>query len=154
MAGRKALAVGETGLDWLARLDGLVCDLASDWGLSVGRTLPGGTEAFVVEVMTAEGLDDALKIAIPGLDPAASELRTLLAAQGRGYVRVLRHDETRSAMLERLGSPLNEPGLPINSQIQAICATLLEAWAPLPAGAQFVTGAQKASSLADFIEGA
>ncbi len=83
---RKALAVGETGLDWLARLDGLVCDLASDWGLSVGRTLPGGTEALVVEVMTAEGLDDALKIAIPGLDPAASELRTLLAAQGRGYV--------------------------------------------------------------------
>ena len=57
-------------------------------------------------------------------------------------------------LLERLGSPLNEPGLPINSQIQAICATLLEAWAPLPEGAQFVTGAQKASSLADFIEGA
>lgn len=105
--------------------------------------------------MTAEGLDGALKIAIPGLDPAASELRMLLAAQGRGYVRVLRHDETRGAMLlERLGSPLNEFGLPINSQIQAICATLLEAWAPLPEGAQFVTGAQKASSLADFIEGA
>jgi streptomycin 6-kinase len=152
---RRALAVGEAGVAWLAGLDDLVCDLASEWRLSIGRTLSGGTEAFVAEASTAEGRDAVLKIAIPGLDPTAGELRTLLAAQGRGYAEVFRHDAARGAMLlERLGPALNELGLPIDAQIEAICATLLEAWAPLPEGVPFVTGAEKASSLADFIEAA
>jgi streptomycin 6-kinase len=150
---RKAVAIGEAGVAWLAGLDGLVCDLATEWHLSIGRTLSGGTEAFVAKTRTAEGQDAVLKIAIPGLDPTASELRTLLAAQGRGYAGVFRHDAARSAMLlERLGPQLSELGLPIDAQIEAICATLSEAWTPRPEGARFMTGAEKASSLADFIE--
>jgi streptomycin 6-kinase len=150
---RKALAVGEAGVAWLARLDDLVGHLATEWRLSIDRPLSGGTEAFVAEARTAEGRDAVLKIAIPGLDPTAGELRTLLAAQGRGYAQVLRHDAARSAMLlERLGPSLSELSLPIGAQINAICATLLEAWAPLPEGARFVTGAEKASGLANFIE--
>jgi streptomycin 6-kinase len=150
---RKAVAVGEAGVAWLAGLDGLVRDLATEWHLSIGRTLSGGTESFVAKTRTAEGQDAVLKIAIPGLDPTASELRTLLAARGRGYARVFRHDAARGAMLlERLGCQLNELGLPIDAQIEAICVTLLEAWTPLPEGARFMTGAEKARSLADFIE--
>src|SRR5260370_1266933 len=152
---RKALAVGEAGVAWLAGLDGLVGDLATEWQLSIGRTLSGGTEAVVAETTTAEGEDAVLKIAIPGLDPTASELRTLLAAQGRGYAAVFRHDAARGAMLlERLGPPLDELGLPIDAQIEAICATLLDAWTALPEGPRFMTGAEKASRLADFIEAA
>jgi streptomycin 6-kinase len=57
-------------------------------------------------------------------------------------------------LLERLGPQLNELGLSIDAQIEVICGTPLEAWTPLPQGARFVTGAEKASSLANFIEAA
>jgi streptomycin 6-kinase len=150
---RKALTLGEAGVAWLAGLDGLVRDLAAEWKLSIGRALAGGTEAFVAEARTADGEDTVLKIALPGLDPTHGELRTLLAAQGRGYANVLGHDAARGAMLlERLGCQLDALGLPLEAQLEAICATLLEAWTPLPDGARFVTGAEKAQSLAQFIE--
>jgi streptomycin 6-kinase len=150
---RKATALGKAGVAWLAGLDDLVSDLAAEWDLSIGGTLSGGTEAFVAEARTAEGQDAVLKIAIPGLDPTASELRTLIAAEGRGYALVFRHDAARGAMLlERLGTQLNELGLPIDAQIEVICGTLLEAWTPLPEGARFMTGAEKANTLANFIE--
>jgi streptomycin 6-kinase len=151
---RKALALGEPGATWLAGLGGLVRDLAAEWGLAIGRIMPGGSEALVAEAGTADGRDAALKIAIPGLDPEASELRTLLAGQGRGYARVLRHDWGRGAMLlERLGPQLAELGLPVDAQIEAICATLLQAWVPAPPdGVLLQTGAEKAKSLAGFIE--
>jgi streptomycin 6-kinase len=73
---RKAVSLGEAGVAWLAELDGLVRDLATKWQLSIGRTLSGGTESFVAEATTAEGEEAVLKIAIPGVDPTASELRT------------------------------------------------------------------------------
>ena len=47
------LALGAADRAWLATLDGLVRNLADEWGLSVGRVLPGGTEAFVAEAGTA-----------------------------------------------------------------------------------------------------
>jgi len=150
---RRAVAIGEAGVAWLAGLDGLVRDLATEWHLSIGQAVSGGTESFVAKATTPEGQDAVLKIAIPGLDPTAGELRTLLAARGRGYASVFRHDAARGALLlERLGCQLNELGLPLDTQIEVICVTLLEAWAPLPAGARFMTGAEKARSLADFIE--
>jgi streptomycin 6-kinase len=61
-----------------------------------------------------------LKIAIPGLDPTASELRTLLAARGRGYASVFRHDAAGGAMLlVRLGCQRSEKRLP--SVMRSIC---------------------------------
>src|ERR1700687_760201 len=66
---RKATALGKAGVAWLAGPDDLVRALATEWDLSIGRPLSGGTEAFVVEAQTAEGEDAVLKIAIPGLDP-------------------------------------------------------------------------------------
>jgi streptomycin 6-kinase len=150
---RKALALGEAGAAWLAGLGGLVRDLAAEWDLRIGRTLTGGTEALVVEATTAEDQDAVVKIALPGLDATAAELRVLLAARGRGYARVFRHDVARGAMLlERLGPPLHQLGLTVEAQIGAICATLLEAWAAPPAGAFFQTGAEKARGLVAFIE--
>ena len=50
---RKAVALGEVGVAWLAGLDGLVRDLAGEWGLSTGRVLSGGTEALLVAARTA-----------------------------------------------------------------------------------------------------
>jgi streptomycin 6-kinase len=150
---RRALARGAAGEAWLAGLGGLARDLANQWDLSLGRTLRGGTEALVLEAATAGGVDAVLKLVPGGLDPAAGELGALLAARGRGYARVLRHDAARGAMLlERLGPQLHELGWPVDAQVGAVCATLSEAWAPPPEGGRFLTGAEKARDLAALIE--
>lgn len=149
----KALSEGQEGEAWLAGLAGVVTGLESEWGLSLGRTLSGGTEAFVAEVTRADGRAAVLKVTRPGRPSASSELHALLAARGRGYAEVYRHDQSRGAMLlERLGPQLAGLGLPADAQLELLCATLQEAWAPLPEGARFMTGAEKARSLSGFIE--
>ena len=151
----RALSEGPAGRAWLAGLADVVAELAAEWGLSIGRTLRGGTEAFVAAVTMADRRGAVLKVNRPGRDPAAGELRTLLAARGRGYAEVYAHDRARGAMLlERLGPRLDDLGLPVDTQIAVLCATLREAWAPPPEGERFTTGAEKARDLGRFIEAA
>jgi len=150
-----AEAQGTVGRSWLANVGNIVSALAVEWDLTLGQQRSGGTASVVVEATTADGQAAALKVSVPGLDPTFSELRLLLAANGRGYARVLRHDKSREAiLLERLGAKLAELGVNIDKQIDAICSTLLSAWAPLPEGETFVTGAEKAEHLATYIESA
>jgi streptomycin 6-kinase len=81
----------------------------------------------------------------------ASEVRTLVAAEGRGYVRLLTYDGARRAMLqERLGPSLRRFGLPVSTQIEILCATLWHAW-EVPAPASLPSGADKARWLSEFI---
>jgi len=94
----------------------------------------------------------ALKIPIVGLTKAAREIGLLKAAEGRGYVRLLRYDEASGSMLlERLGPQLAQQALPIADQIAIICASLGRAWMKLPNELQLVTGAEKASEMASYI---
>jgi len=146
-------AQGEVGTAWLADLPTLVHKLETDWGIKVGQIFPNATEAYVAAVVTADGEDVALKIPIPGIEKANRELRTLQAANGRGYARLLRHDAACGAMLlERLGPQLARLGLPIEKQIEIICSTLRQAWMPLPSGLRLMSGAEKASGMASYIE--
>jgi streptomycin 6-kinase len=150
---RKAEARGAEGLAWLERLEALTEDLAAQWGLTLGGVLGGGTEALVMAATTDAGEAAVLKIPAPGEGRFAGELAVLRAAKGRGYARVLAHDERRGAMLlERLGPQLAQLGLPVQRQIEIICATLKEAWATPPAGGRLTSGAEKAESLAGWIE--
>lgn len=87
------------------RLDGLVRDLAAEWGLATGHVLSGGTEDLLLTVRTADGHAAVLKIAPPGLETLTGELRTLR-----------------------------------------------EAWAVPPPDERLMNGAEKAASLAAFIE--
>lgn len=147
-----AEAQGATGRFWLANVSDIVSALAAEWCLALGRQRSGGTTSVVTEATTADGREAALKLCVPGLDPTFSELRLLLAANGRGYARVLRHDKSREAiLLERLGPNLAELGASTDEQIDAICATLLRAWASPPQDETFMTGAEKAKTLATFI---
>jgi streptomycin 6-kinase len=149
---RKAVARGAEGEAWLEGVGALAGEVAADWGLSLGKVLAGGTEAFVIAATTDAGEAAVLKIPVPGHDRLGGERRVLLAAEGRGYARVLRHDEERGAMLlERLGLQLAELHLPVETQIEIICATLKEAWRAPPAGARFTSGAEKAESLARWL---
>lgn len=152
---RKAATHGAIGLRWLRNLESLVAELERDWGLEVGSTLLGGTDAYVAEATTRDGGRAVLKLGIPAVEEGwgfTNEIRTLRAADGQGYARLLRHDEPRAAvLLERLGPKLNSLGLSVEDQLRVICTTLREAWIPAPAEVRLPTGAEKAASLAEFI---
>src|SRR5262249_56235086 len=110
------------------------------------------SEAYGAAAVTADGEEVALKIPIPGIEKANRELRTLRAANGRGYVRLLQHDAASGAMLlERLGPQLAQLERPVEKQIEIICSTLRQAWMPLPSGLGVTSGAGKASGLASYI---
>lgn len=145
-------AKGEAGAAWLRDLPDLVQRLEADWKIRVGRTFPNASEAYVAEAVAADGAKMALKIPIVGLATADREARVLQTAQGRGYVRLLRHDASSGAMLlERLGSQLAQQGRPILKQLRIICSTLERAWMQAPPGLQLPTGAEKAKEMASYI---
>ena len=140
-----AALMSETGCAWLADLPLLIAELERRWAITVGAPVRSGSEAFVAEARTSEGLDVIVKIVIPGIDPARQELRILRTAQGVGYAQLIRSDETNNVLLlEKLGPQLHEFRLPEDRQIQIICATLREAWMPPPEGLPWPTGADKA----------
>ena len=151
---QKALAQGDEGRRWLDRLGRLIDELERVWGVSVGATLHGGSGSYVAAARTGAGGDAVVKLEMPPYESFAGEVRTLLAADGRGYARLFDHDEERHAMLqERLGPSLEESGLPVPARVDLLCATLRSAWeVPPPAGLQ--TGAEKARWLSEFIAAA
>ena len=119
--------------------------------MTVGTTLSGGSESYVAAARTEAGEDAVLKLQMPPYASIASEVRTLIAAEGRGYVRLLGHDDERNAMLqERLGPSLRESGLRVPAQIRVLCATLGSAW-DVPTPADLPSGAEKARWLSEFI---
>lgn len=150
---RIALTRGSEGVEWLHGLDALVVDLERQWGVQVGRSLSGATEAFVAEARTADGALAVLKVAMPGRNPMSNQARTLIAAAGKGYARVYRYDEPRRALLlERLGMELFQFGLPTDAQIRTICRSLEEAWQTPIGELNLPTGADRARALGGLIE--
>jgi streptomycin 6-kinase len=149
---RNAALMGDTGRAWLADLPEQIVELESRWAIKVGQPVRRGSEAFVAEARTSDGLDVIVKIVVPGIDQARQELRILRTAQGAGYAKLIRSDEVNNAMLlEKLGQPLHEFHLPEDGQIQIICATLRDAWMPPPEGHSLATGADKAVELSRII---
>ena len=83
---------------------------------------------------------------------AANEITVLRLAGGEGCVRLLRHDADRGALLlDRLGRPLSELGLPVGRRHEILCAVAARVWRPAP-GCGLPTGADKGRWLAAFIE--
>jgi streptomycin 6-kinase len=148
---QKALARGEEGRRWLRGLGHLIGELERSWGVVVGHTLEGGSESYVATARPDSGHAAVVKLVMPPYEPFAGEVRTLLAAEGRGYARLLNQDEDRHAMLqERLGPSLRESGLPVSARAEILCATLENAWeTPAPPG--LPSGKEKARWLSRFI---
>jgi streptomycin 6-kinase len=149
---RAAVSLGPPGRAWLRALPARIADIERRWGIRVGRSAADGSEAYVAEAVDDRGRDAMLKIKIPGSDPEGREARVLAAAGGRGYAALFRADEDGDTLLlERLGRQLYALGLPEDEQMEAICATLHEAWrAPAEEG-RFPTGADKAARLGEMI---
>ena len=149
---RRAISEGEPGLAWLAALDETLTSLERDWDVSIGQAHKGGSAAFVADAMRPDGTVLVIKVGTPGTQLGRHEPDVLRSASGKGYVALHAQDEPRSAMLlEKLGPRLDTLDLPYREQVDIMCATLLQAWMPVPRDAPYATGAEKANSLASAI---
>lgn len=152
---RKARAIGALGEQWLADLPRSIEALEVEWDIRVGDAISGGSGGYVAAAELRDGTAAVVKLAIPegleGQGELAREVRTLQLGDGHGYVRVLRVDVHRRAMLqERLGRPIAALGLPVEEQIDAIASTLRRAWRAIPQDVQLRTGAEQAHWLSEF----
>ena len=118
----------------------------------MGRAYGGGSEAFVADVSRADGTPAVLKVLMPGMgDAAANEAAVLGIVRGEGCPELHRYDAERSALLmERLGRPMFELGLPVGHRLEILTDTAARIWRPAP-DAGLPTGAEKARWLAEFI---
>ena len=146
----KARAAGAEA--WLERLPALVSSLEADWSITVGHPYEGGTEAFVADATRADGTPAVLKVLVPGTgNNASNEAAVLRLVGGDGCPVLYRYDPDDGALLmERLGLPMHELGLPLARRLEILCATAERIWRPAP-DCGLPTGADKARWLADFI---
>jgi streptomycin 6-kinase len=122
------LAGVKGGDRWLADLPATIAALERRWGITVGERLPSGTSSYVAAAVTATGEPAVVKISVPVVD-FDQQVRTLGAAGGRGYVRLLAVDLDRNAaLLEPLGGPLTRSGLRPEGQLAVIADLLPLAW--------------------------
>ena len=140
----------------MASLGDSLASFEDEWGITIGPAFRAGSAAYVVSATTRDGVPAVLKLAMPdGLDgngKFAQELQAVRHGQGRGYADLLAFDEARRAMLlERLVRPMNDVGLPIEAQIDAIAATVAKGWQRPEDPSQWRTGAEQAQSLAQAI---
>jgi streptomycin 6-kinase len=138
--------------DWLEALPTLVSGLEADWSIVVGRPYQGGSEAFVAEATRVDGTPAVLKVLVPGMgnDPA-HEATALRLAGGDGCAELYRYDPDRGALLiERLGRPMYELGLPLPRRLEILCTTAARVWRPA-SDSTLPTGADKARWLSEFI---
>ncbi|MDP1793318.1 MAG: aminoglycoside phosphotransferase family protein [Acidimicrobiales bacterium] len=152
---RKIAMLGDVGAGWLENLDEIVNGYATAWGFTIGESLDGGSHAYVAEVVRHDGTPAVFKYALPDMRGAGDhdkELRTVVAAQGNGYVHVFDYDlDNRAVLMERLGPTLDQSGLSVAEQIEVMCRTL-SPWAAAPDGLTIESGAEKAAWLHKNIE--
>ena len=142
------LAGAKGGDGWLADLPATIAALEDRWRISVGARLAGGTASYVATAVIATGEPAVVKISVPGVD-FDREVRTLRAAAGRGYVRLLAADLDRTAaLLEPLGGSLSNSGLPPERQLAVLADLLPLAWAVPREGLGPI---DKAAELAAFV---
>ncbi len=124
----KARACGAIGERWLRDLPETVAFLERAWDVRVGSRIAAGTASFVARAVTLSGQDVIVKIAVPDGE-VDQEVRTLAAAQGHGYVRLLAGDPDHHALLlEPLGPSLDRSGIPPAEQAEILGALLRLAW--------------------------
>jgi streptomycin 6-kinase len=154
---KTAERLGPVGVAWLEAIPALLAELEAMWSITIGEPAGEGFTGLVLGATDATGTDVVVKLGIPdglaGVAPFSHEIDVLLVADGPPYVRVLRHDyERRAMLLERLGRPLGRLGLPIEEELDAIARTLPLGWKRVP-GSRLTTDAHKVVWLRGVIEG-
>lgn len=141
---RKATHLGEPGERWLATLPDRLAEVAAAWNVIPGRPFAEGSASYTTRARTADGEDVVLKLVAPGHD-TSSQVRTIAAADGNGYVRLLAHDPVNDALLlEALGPEL---ALPPEESMGVLARLLRRAWLPPSEPAQ-----PKAEDLGELVD--
>ncbi|WP_205706797.1 aminoglycoside phosphotransferase family protein [Kineococcus vitellinus] len=137
---------------WLDELPRLLAHLERQWDITVAHPLTGATEAYVAEATTVAGRPVVLKVLMPLRGGGTRhEITALRLADGQGTVALLRDDpEVGALLLERLGPPLFELGLPTARRHDILCDTAARVWRPA-AGCGLPTGADRARQLAALV---
>ncbi|MFF3560729.1 aminoglycoside phosphotransferase family protein [Streptomyces sp. NPDC002574] len=86
------------GAQWLARLPALIEAVRERWELRLGRPFGGGSCSWAAEAWLPDGEPTVLKVGWPHPE-AEGEAAALRLWDGRGAVRVHRHDAGRHALL-------------------------------------------------------
>ena len=126
---------------WIARLPGIVADLADGWALTVEPPFqPGGECSWTAPARDAAGRDLVLKVGWTH-DEGVHEAEALRLWDGRGAVRLYAEQvdgETTTLLLER-ARPGTELGrsLPEEEQDVVVAGLLRGLWAEPPAGHGF-----------------
>ncbi|MGI8605705.1 MAG: aminoglycoside phosphotransferase family protein [Gaiellaceae bacterium] len=98
------------GADWLGRLPRLASECAEEWSLRLDAPFEPATISLVVPARLPDGSAAVLKLSFP--EPESAEEPDALAAwDGRGAVRLLARDKTRSGLLVEWcfpGTPLRD----------------------------------------------
>ncbi|MGC2234849.1 MAG: aminoglycoside phosphotransferase family protein [Pyrinomonadaceae bacterium] len=99
-----SVGFGVDGKRWLVRLPEIIGEIEENWSLSVKAPFPNLSYHYVAPCICAGGEKAVLKIGFPGEKATTlSEIRMLKFLDGNSVCRLLRFDETRSALLlERL----------------------------------------------------
>ena len=145
-------ALAHSAEAWIAELPSLVEEVEREWRIEVGEPYPDATEAFVARAVCRDGTPAVVKLLLPRSGVRAEdEITALRLAGGVGCVRLLRHDDSRGALLlERLGRQLRELGLPIERRHEILVETAMRVWRPAP-DCGLPTGAEKGRRLAEFV---
>jgi len=141
---------GVSAAEELSRRLALVRD---QWQFEVVEIFAEGAGAPVLGVrrgdVGSDGGPAVLKIDLEGL--GRDGRRAMMAADGRGYARVLAHDDAAGAvLLERLGAPLSEAGITAAQQVMIMLDLLLEVWPAVPMSAD-TPRPSKGALLADIV---
>jgi Aminoglycoside/hydroxyurea antibiotic resistance kinase len=123
-----AESLGAFGHLWLDSLPDTVRGKCRDWGLQWNEALTGGSRSYVCRVTTSAGHQAVLKLAFP--EPLLeTQISTLVAAEGRGYVQLIAHDIHQGALLlESLGPSIDEFTDDVPAILLITAKTLLQAW--------------------------
>lgn len=87
-----------TEAEWRSRLPRLVADYTRRWNLRLGAPFDGGSVSFAAPATTTDGTAAVLKLSWPHRE-ADFEADALQWWDGRGAVRLLRHDRRDYALL-------------------------------------------------------
>jgi streptomycin 6-kinase len=83
---------------WLERVPDLVAECVEEWELRLGEPYEPGAAGYTVRADLPDGTPAVLKLIYPHRE-AEHEAEALRAWDGDGAIRLLAHDESRSAML-------------------------------------------------------